>query len=260
METILNFLLEYGWSGVLMIIIVVIFWAGSKYIVNNTKNGLEEVGKNLTNELSKQNRELINNVTEQNKDLTDKVLHQQDLLINHIINKEANHDQMIIENTTGDLAEEINDSIEKIRIEHNAKRIYIIKFHNSGQDLSGIPFVHYSMIYEKIDKGITPILNFCQNLPFGSISYIVRQIAHNENNQITCSIADIEQNCPAFYDLIKQDEIENNIFIGMFNKDNVQIGMIGLEFAKIKNVNINKLNIETAELTSKINLRYKYVK
>jgi hypothetical protein len=47
----------------------------------------------------------------------------------------------------------------------------------------------------------------------------------------------------------------------MYDKNNVLIGLLVLEYqTPITNINLNQLHIQTAEITSILNIRYKYTK
>lgn len=264
METLFDIFLEYGWLGILGVFIGVLILIGGKYaiykITNDTKDGFEEISKNLTHDITESNKDLINSISEQNKDITKQLLYQQQILINHFINNKENHDKMVTAKTTGELAEEINKSLEHIREIHGARRAFILQFHNSQENLSGTPFVHYSCSYEKIDKGMHPIQNACQVLPFSAVSYITKHMQHSKNQQVMYSMEEIENECPSFYELFKIDDAGYILFTAMYDKNNKLIGMLCLEFNEKPKINLNKLHIQEAEITQMVNLRYKYVK
>jgi hypothetical protein len=78
------------------------------------------------------------------------------------------------------LAEDINQALKDIMNIHNAQRAFILEFHNSYQNLSGIPFAKYSCNYEWFDKGLTPLGHKAVGLPFGSIAKVVYDVVNSD--------------------------------------------------------------------------------
>ena len=257
MEVLLDIFESYGWPGMIGIVVcMVIFILLKKY--NNklsleVTSGLEKVGEKLTDQMAKQNDQLVN-----------VIIAQQDKLFDHIIdskNKDIEkHTDMMIDKIN--LSDEIVQSLKTIMYSHNSQRAFILEFHNSYQNLSGIPFAKYSCTYEWFDRGIKSISNNCIGLPFSQISTIVSKILKSENQQLVCKdISVIEEINPSIYELLLEAEIKQVIFTAMFDSNNIPIGLLILEYMKphkITEEELNQLKIQTAELTSVINIRYKY--
>ena len=224
-----------------------------KKINKNMSNGLENVGKELTKEMAAQNKELV-----------DKLIANQDKLLNHILDQKTidkkNHNEMLHEKMQ--LSDEINMSLKDIMNIHNAQRAFILSFHNSGENLSGIPFPKYSCEYEWFDKGLLPLQFKCKNLSFSSLAHIVNSILKSSNQQIIYNIEDLSQHSPSLYALLKDDLSETLVYTAMYDKNNNLIGLLVLEYKQenaLKHVNLNQLHIQAAELISMLNLRYKYI-
>ena len=147
MEILFNILDNYGiWGGIGLLICMGSFllfkWLENK-LSDDVTTGMEKVGEKLTNQISKQNDKLVNTIIE-----------QQDKLVNHVLNKESiqeeNHNNMLNERIV--LTEEINTSLKDIMYIHNSQRAFIIEFHNSYKNLSGVPFAKYSCTFEWFEK------------------------------------------------------------------------------------------------------------
>ena len=256
MEILFKIFLEYGWWGIFGIVICVGLFFGSQYMIKkinkNMSSGLENIGKELTKEIAEQNKELVNTI-----------ISNQDKLLDHILNKHTvekkNHNDKLQEKMK--LSDEINMALKDIMNIHNAQRAFILSFHNSGENLSGTPFPKYSCDYEWFDKGLLPLQFKCKNLSFSSLAHIVNNILKSNNQQIIYNIEDLSQHSPSLYALLKDDLSETLVYTAMYDKNNNLIGLLVLEYKKqnsLKNVNLNQLHIQAAELTSIINLRYKY--
>lgn len=248
----------YGWWGLLGIVICIVLFLMSKHIskkiTKDVTNGLDKVGENLVNKMSEQNDKLTNTIIDQQKQLVDYIIKKD-------ISRQENHNVML--NEKMELSEEINMTLKDIMNIHNAQRAFVLSFHNSGENLSGIPFPRYSCFYEWFDKGLSPLQFKCRNLSISSLSHVVNELKQAENQQVIYNIDDLQQNSPSLYALLKEDLSETIIYTGMYDKNNMLVGLFVLEYKKensIDHLNLNQLHIQVAELTSILNLRYKYTK
>lgn len=257
MELFFNIFQQYGWWGILGIILCMILFLITKYIIKkfnkNLSSGFDKVGEKLTDQLSKQNEQLTNTIVS-----------SQEKLINYLITKDdektQNHNNMLNERMT--LAEEINQSLKDIMNIHNAQRAFILEFHNSYQNLSGVPFAKYSCNYEWFDKGLQPLANKIIGLPFSSISKVVYDVINSDTQQaIFTDIQSLEDDNPTLVSIFKDPKTKAIVYTGMYDKNNVLIGLLVLEYHNpIEKLNLNQLHIQTAEITSILNIRYKYTK
>ena len=259
MEIFFNIFQQYGWWGLLGILLCIGLYIASKYIAKkfnkNITSGLEKVGETLTTQLA-----------EQNKELTHTIVNSQEKLINYLITKDdeqaQNHNNMLSERMT--LAEDINMALKDIMNIHNAQRVFILEFHNSYQNLSGVPFAKYSCNYEWFDKGLSPLGTKIIGLPFGSIAKVVYDVVNSETQQVIYTdIQKMEEDNPSFASIFNDIKAKAIVFTGMYDKNNILIGLLVLEYHHEydeSKLNLNQLHIQTAEVTSILNIRYKYVK
>ena len=257
MDVVLKIFLTYGWWGLLGIVICIgAYWLGKYFVKKLSKNvtsGLEEIGKTLTTEISNQNQELIKTI-----------MAQHDKLIDHMIDnkekEEQNHSVMLDDRMK--LTEDIKNKLKDIGQIHNCQRVFIIEFHNSYQNLSGTPFAKFSCTYEWVDKGVMPFQIAIKDLQFSVLSTVVRKVYKSENQQVIYyNIEDFINDCPAFATYFQDYPAETMVCTAMYDRNNMMIGGLILEYkTKPDNINLNQLHIQAAELTSMINLRYKYLK
>lgn len=257
MEKLYDIFLTYGWEGLIGIAFLILLIYNGKVVVkkltNSMTSGLEDVGKKMTDEITSQNQKLVSTI-----------ISQQDKLINHIINSKSdertNHNNMLEKKI--ELSDEILSSLREIGLTYNAQRAFILEFHNSYQNLSGTPFAKYSCTYEWFEKGLAPIQFKCIDLPFSSLSNVVSTLLRSKHQQIIYDdVKKIEIACPGLYSILKDNKTKQIIYTSMYDKNNILIGLLVLEYHHTPpKINLNQLHIKAAELTSILNLRYKYLK
>ena len=270
MEILFDIIEKYGlWGACVLIGCMGIFllfkWLSNKLSEDMT-SGLEKVGEKLTDQMSQQNKKLTNVLAEQQSQLTNTIVDQQNKLLDHLINKDSrdtvNHNKML--NKRIELAEEINNTLRDIMNIHNSQRAFIIEFHNSYENLSGVPFAKYSCTYEWFEKGLMPLANKIMGLPFAQMAKVVNDIINSDNQQKVYTDLDLmEHENPSLFALIKDDRTKAIVYDAMYDRHNQLIGCLVLEYQiplKEGHLNLDQLKVQTAELTSILNIRYKYSK
>lgn len=259
MENIINIFEKFGWWGVLGIFVSLLLFIGAKWIAKklsqDVESGLEKVGTKLTEQMSKQN-----------DTLTKVIVDQQERLFEHLLSEkkteQSRHTNMI--NDKEDLAVDINNYLKDIMHIHNSQRAYILEFHNHNENLSGTPFVKFTCKYEWFEQGYDPLINTVKDMAFASLAQIVKEVRHSESQcVIYTDMGKFSKSNPSIAYYIKGEESKSFIFKGLYDKNNILIALLVLEYNYVinpTNVKYNKLLVEGAELTQMINLRYKYEK
>ena len=270
MEVLFGIIEKYGLWGVCTLIVYMGFVLLFKWLSNklseNVASGLEKVGEKLTDQISHQNKDLTNVLAEQQSQLTNTIVEQQNKLLDHLINKDSyntsNHNKML--NKRIELAEEINNALRDIMNIHNAQRAFIIEFHNSYENLSGVPFAKYSCTYEWFEKGLMPLANKIMGLPFAQLAKIVNDIINSDNQQkVYTDLELMERENPSLFAFLKDDRTKAIVYDAMYDRHNQLIGCLVLEYQiplEEGHLNLEQLKVQTAELTSILNIRYKYSK
>lgn len=259
-ESIISIFEKYGWGGLIGIVICGILILGIKFLMDkftkDVSTGLERVGEKLSDQISKQNDNLMTTLVT-----------QQDKMLEHILNhnnyKTETHYDML--NDKIKLAEEINASLKEIMLTHQACRACIIEFHNSNNNLSGIPFAKYSCTYEWFDKGVISVMNICNNMSFSQLAKVTNDVLKSENDVVVYNdMNKFKEDNPSLWSAVGKEENETTsiVYSALYDKNNILIGLLILEYQhdvhKFTKEEINQLQVQSAELTSIINLRYKY--
>ena len=268
MNSVISIFEQYGWAGINAVITCIVLFYGGKYVIkkltSNMKTGLENVGDKLTDKMAEQNDKLADQLTTQNEQLVHTIISQQDKILNHILDnrhaEQKNHNNMLGERMA--LTEEIKDGLKDIGHIHGAQRVFIVEFHNSNQNLSGTPFAKWSCTYEWCDKNIASVQFAVKDLPFSGLSGAVSKLYNShEQHLIYEKLEDLLTDCPALRDLFTKYPCDSIVCTAMYDRDNILIGALILEFIGngMNKLNIGQLHIQAAELTSLINVRYKYL-
>ena len=259
MDAIFEIFNNYGWWSLLGVAAIggmyLLFQFLSKKITGDVTDGMEKIANRMTQSIADQNKELVKGLSAQNEKLIDFIVAGKQ-------NDDNQHEGMLEERM--ELAEDINTKLKDIMHIHNAQRAFIIEFHNSYKNLSGVPFAKYSCTYEWFEKGLAPFSNRCLGLPFSSMSRIVADILKTpEKQKCYTDLVKMEEENPTLFSMLADAETNTTgvVYTAMFDNKNTLIGLLVLEYQrpiKEKDVNMNELRLETAELTSILNLRYKY--
>ena len=259
MDLIFSIFEKFGWLGILGIFICALLFLVTKYISKklseNVESGFEKVGEKLTEQMSKQN-----------ETLTKVIVDQQERLFDHLLTEkkvnQSRHNDMI--NDKEDLAVDINNYLKDIMNIHNSQRAYILEFHNHNENLSGTPFVKFSCKYEWFEPGYDPLIGTCKDMAFASLAQIVKEVRHSDNQcTIYTDVDKFTKSNPSISYYIKGDTSKSFVFKGLYDKNNILIALLVLEYNYVidtSKIKYNKLLVESAELTQLINLRYKYEK
>lgn len=259
MELFLEICKSYGITGGILVIIGMILFYSIKYYAGkfnqNVSSGLEMVGEKLTDQMAKQN-----------ESLTKCIIDQQTKLLNHLIqdkkdDKDA-HDDMLEKRI--ELSEEINSALKDIMNIHNCQRVFVIELHNSFFNVSGVPFAKYSCTYEWFDRGLDPLSYKMIGLPFSQLSKVVYDTIKSPLQQkIYSDMGKMEEENPILFNEFKDPRTTAIVYTAMYDKNNKLMGLLVLEYQtpiKEKDINLNQLRVQAAELTSILNIRYKYIK
>ena len=250
---------QYGITGVLLLTIGFLTY----YII---KHSISEMNNNMNKGIDKIAQQLSTSISDQNKKMFEQLSSQNDKIITYILNSnslstDTLHNQKL--NERMEITETINGKLKDILQYSGAQRVIILEFHNSNQNLVGIPFAKFSATYEWFRRGVRPIQNVCKSMTFSTISSVVKDLTDNQKQQIVYDdLVGLMQQNPALSDILDQAKAKSVIFNAMYNDKNYILGLVAIEFSgDIPNhVNLNTITEDVIEITSLINLNYKYDK
>ena len=273
LDTLYQIFQQYGVTGLIFVamtsVIVILGKQLFKTIKGNVNNRLDTLATSITDSMSSQNKALIDSLNTQNEKLSDSLTNQNTQLLDFIINqqpaKKQKHDEMFKErvNTTRD----INMKLREICLTHDAFFAAILEFHNTSTNLCGIPFAKFSCNFEYVEqKKPRTLLSTVQAFPFSMIEPVITDImgTHDSRQVIYKDIDTLPDEFDSVDNIFLQMPTKPHGMIAnaMWDNDENMIGLLIIGYKGIvpDNVQSDEIKIDTAQLTSIVNLRYKYDK
>ena len=271
LDTLYNIFQQYGLTGLILVamgtVIVILGKQVFKNIKGNVNNRLDTLATTITDNMSKQNQTLIDSLNKQNEKLSDSLTNQNTQLLEFITNQQPvnkqKHDEMFKErvNTTSD----INMKLKEICLTHGAFFAAIFEFHNTSTNLCGVPFAKFSCNFEYVEqKKPRTLLTNVQSFPFSMIEPVVSDIMKTcDSRQVLYKdIASLPEEFYSVYNifLATPSKLHGLIANAMWDNNENMIGLliIGYKTELPDNIQTNEIKIDTTQLTSIVNLRYKY--
>ena len=171
-------------------------------------------------------------------------------VITKYINKRAKPIDLIQEAVN--VSNLITDSIEDIKEEFEADRVWITQFHNGGNFYpTGKSMAKFSVIYETVNIGIGSIQSMFQNIQVNLFSKSINELQQNGSIQIS----DYKDPSIATFGLkyIAEDTGCKSGYLFAINSiDGKFIGVLGLDYSrkktKLSEIQINELLIHTGTI------------
>lgn len=234
LSNILEFLNNFGWPGVVVIVFVSIIYL---IILKNNKSTQDSITTGfdkLATSISNQNENLINSITNSNEktqeelfNLVKTTLSERDSTI------KSNHEKSLDRRFS--ISEEINNILWDAMNLYNCQRALVIEFHNSKENLNGLSFLWYDVQYEKQQRGTSSISSKVRNLQASNIVPIINRVNNTPGNIVLLNSDDIEKiydESTVLYSHLKELNVEHIIYSGIYSSDNKLIGLVALEYQK----------------------------
>lgn len=254
-ETLYDIFKDYGWTGLviggLILCLYLLITHLSKKLIKNMDSGMEKIAHAMTTNMATQNDKLVESIGKQNEKLIDFFIKNKNI-------EQLDHNNKL--NERMQISQVVNDKIKDIMYYMKSDRVIILEFHNSNQNLSGIPFAKYSCTYEWFKRGVQPLSSKCTNMSFSSISSVVCDMQNEELHQkIYEDIEVIAEVNPSLYGLLDEVNCVAIIYNGLYDIHNNLIGLLGVEYHKELPKNISKelanLEHDANTLSSILNLK-----
>lgn len=234
LDNIVKFLNNYGWPGVVAIILIlVIYWLiiqKDKSTKNTINNGFDKLAISISN----QNEHLINSITQSNTKTQAELFNLVKTTISERDNTiKSNHDKSLDRRFM--ISEEINNILWDTLNLYNCQRVIVIEFHNSKENLNGLSFLWYDVQYEKQQIDVVSISSKARNLQASNIVPIINKVNNTPGNIIILGPEDIKKiyrESTVLYSQLEELNAEHIIYSGIYSSDNKLIGLVALEYQK----------------------------
>jgi len=228
--------MQFGWPGLIVFAVIVGLFFWLKYLLDKsskkTSDTLVTGFTNLSNDMSKHNDKLLEALINQNKTNTEALLSVVNAaLVKHDEQTRATYDKnlKLRESVSHKIKQKMHDLLNR----YNCDRAFILEFHNSKQNMTGLSFLWYDMTFEEIAKGVKTIQSQWKDQEASSLLPIVEDI-NNEDGIKIYHIEDLEALQKTSTVLYHRLRIERNlqeaIMVGLYDSNNQIIGILILEY------------------------------
>lgn len=228
--------MQFGWPGLIVFAAIVGLFFWLKYLLDKsskkTSDTLVAGFTNLSNDMSKHNDKLLEALINQNKTNTEALLAVVNTaLVKHDKQTRATYDKnlKLRESVSHKIKQKMHDLLNR----YNCDRAFILEFHNSKQNMTGLSFLWYDMTFEEIAKGVKTIQSQWKDQEASALLPIVEDI-NNEDGIKIYHIEDLEALQKTSTVLYHRLRIERNlqeaIMVGLYDSDNQIIGILILEY------------------------------
>lgn len=238
-------LANYGWTGVLFIVGIIILMKYFDYILNKqnkkSSENLEKQFNKISSSISNENKKLIENLMNQNNEMLSKLIYN--ALENKSKADKSEHLNSIYKRFS--VSKHIHSKLHDLVIKYDCDRAFILEFHNSKQNMSGLSFLWYDMVYEEVAKGVNSIQSLYKDQDTSTLLSLINDI--NENNGYviysTEELNELQNKSSALYSRLRLErDLREAILVGLYSSSNLLLGILVLEYENTNFINTNDLD------------------
>ena len=227
---------KYGWPGLICLIAGgVLLICINKWMKKGTKENISALNEgftNLTNSISNQNSILVDAIVQQNRTNTELMLSVIDTALKrHDKQCQRDYDKNL--EIRKEVSIRIKTKMHDLLNRYNADRAFILEFHNSKQNMTGLSFLWFDMTFEEIAKGVHSIQSFWKDQEASQLLPVVNDVTDNDGFKIY-SIDELEQlqksSTVLYHRLRIERQLQEAIMVGLYGIDNTLIGLLILEY------------------------------
>lgn len=172
--------------------------------------------------------------------------------------KESIHHRMEIQTAVSKKLVELKQTL-------HSDRVVIVEFHNGGNNLSGLSFMHYDVTHEKQQRHSDVIIHRAQNLSASNMQAIINDINTSKKDFVIYREPDIEglydRGATVLYHDLKKLAITSIGYCAMYDDENTLYAMLIVGWTNDYPYNEQIVNQdELSKSASEIGQLYKYVK
>lgn len=227
---------QFGWPGLIIFSVLVGLFIWFKYIIDKsnkrTSDTLVSGFTNLSNDMARHNDKLLEALINQNRTNTEALLSVVNTaLIKHDTKVKEKYDKnlKLRESVSLKIKAKVHDLLNRL----NCDRAFILEFHNSKQNIAGLPFLWYDMTFEEIAKGVKTIQAFWKDQEASSLLPVMEDINANDGIKIyhVEELEELQHTSSVLYHRLRiERNLQEAIMIGLYGTDNQVIGILILEY------------------------------
>ena len=140
----------------------------------------------------------------------------------------------------------LTELMQKTKADHAA----LFEYHNGGYNLTGMPFLHFSLSIQRNSVGVQELSKDFDNVLVSSVPEFIRELDCNDIYYVN-DIKIIEPTFPRLYRQLKEDQMEEVLFCTIQGLDD-EVGFLMLSFKTTIGVKKRKIQKELFKKVQKI--------
>lgn len=143
----------------------------------------------------------------------------------------------------------VNRLLRELVDKLSADRVSVFEYHNGGYNLTGMPFIHFSLVTQLNQIGVDELSKDFDNILVSSVPEFIQML----DNSAYCdvNIKDLEYSFPRLYRELIEDGMQEVIFASIEGSED-QIGFLMLTFKEPIKVTKKKLIKELSKKIQKL--------
>jgi len=230
----------YGVTGLIVLIALTVGYFGLKKVFEKSKNSTTSA---IENSFSKMSESLSETIKEQNDKILDAFIIQSnknnetmhEVLLNALADKSASesisHAQSI--NRRIKISSKVQQKVNNLFYSFNCDRAFILEFHNNKQNLTGLSFVWYDMVYEAVAKGFYTLQNSYKDQEISQIIPIIESVNEGGGyaHLLLEDLENLKYESTALYNRLRVErQLTEALLVGLYDTHNSMIGLLVLEY------------------------------
>lgn len=230
----------YGVTGLIVLIALTIGYFALKKVFEKSKNSTTSA---IENSFTKMSETLSETIKEQNDKILDAFIIQSnknnetmhEVLMKALSDKSTNdniaHAQSI--NRRIKISSKVQQKVNNLFYSFNCDRAFILEFHNNKQNLTGLSFVWFDMVYEAVAKGFYTLQNSYKDQEISQLIPVIDAV--NEGGGyahfLLEDLENLKYESTALYNRLRVErQLTEALLVGLYDSNNSMIGLLVLEY------------------------------
>ena len=230
----------YGVTGLIVLIALTIGYFALKKVFEKSKNSTTSA---IENSFSKMSETLSETIKEQNDKILDAFITQStknnetmhEVLLKALSDKSTNdniaHAQSI--NRRIKISSKVQQKVNNLFYSFNCDRAFILEFHNNKQNLTGLSFVWYDMVYEAVAKGFYTLQNSYKDQEITQIIPVIDAVNDGGGyaHFLLEDLENLKYESTSLYNRLRVErQLTEALLVGLYDSNNSMIGLLVLEY------------------------------
>lgn len=144
----------------------------------------------------------------------------------------------------------INRVLTELMQKTHADHVALFEYHNGGYNLTGMPFLHFSLSIQRNSIGVEELSKDFDNVLVSAVPDFIREIDINDIYYVH-DISILESTFPRLYRQLSEDEMAEVLFCNIQGVDD-EVGFVMLSFKQSISQRRKKINKELFKKVQKI--------